>query len=94
MFSSTLVEENLGLLRTEVLLRSFLTEFKIQASNVARRQAQLRNSASDPRSLLKGLIEDVLSPCSPDRSGGKSIANRSWESTDVDRSMTWVGPLK
>ncbi|KAE9383966.1 hypothetical protein BT96DRAFT_950902 [Gymnopus androsaceus JB14] len=58
MFSSTLVEENLGLLRTEVLLRSFLTEFKIQASNVARRQAQLRNSASDPRSLLKALIED------------------------------------
>ncbi|KAE9387823.1 hypothetical protein BT96DRAFT_1004762 [Gymnopus androsaceus JB14] len=58
MFSSTLVEENLGLLRTEVLLQSFLTEFKIQASNVARRQAQLRNSASDPRSLLKALIED------------------------------------
>ncbi|KAE9384782.1 hypothetical protein BT96DRAFT_1007730, partial [Gymnopus androsaceus JB14] len=58
MFSSTLAEENLGLLRTEVLLRSFLTEFTIQASNVARRQAQLRNSASDPRSLLKALIED------------------------------------
>ncbi|KAE9398674.1 hypothetical protein BT96DRAFT_994611 [Gymnopus androsaceus JB14] len=58
IFSSTLVEENLGLLRTEVLLQSFLTEFKIQASNVARRQAQLRNSASDPRSLPKGLIED------------------------------------
>ena len=57
-FSSTLVEENLGLLRTKVLLWSFLTEFKIQASNVARRQAQLRNSASDPHSLLKGLIED------------------------------------
>ncbi|KAE9382749.1 hypothetical protein BT96DRAFT_1010090 [Gymnopus androsaceus JB14] len=37
MFSLTLVEENLGLLRTE---------------------AQLRNSASDPRSLLKALIED------------------------------------
>ncbi|KAE9383624.1 hypothetical protein BT96DRAFT_1008960 [Gymnopus androsaceus JB14] len=58
MFSSTLVEENLGLLCTEVLLQSFLTEFKIQASNVARCQAQLRNSASDPRSLLKALIED------------------------------------
>ncbi|KAE9382665.1 hypothetical protein BT96DRAFT_1010239 [Gymnopus androsaceus JB14] len=58
MFSLTLVKENLGLLRAEVLLQSFLTEFKIQASNVARCQAQLCNSASDPHSLLKALIED------------------------------------
>ncbi|KAE9395492.1 hypothetical protein BT96DRAFT_997608 [Gymnopus androsaceus JB14] len=56
--SATLVEENLSLLRTEVLIWSFLTEFKIQASNIACHQAQLRNSASDPRSLLKGLIKD------------------------------------
>ncbi|KAE9400478.1 WD40 repeat-like protein [Gymnopus androsaceus JB14] len=51
-------------------------------------------SGSDDHSVQFWDAESVLSPCSPDRSGGKSIANRSWESTDVDRSMTWVGPLK
>ncbi|KAE9394806.1 hypothetical protein BT96DRAFT_942915 [Gymnopus androsaceus JB14] len=41
MFSSTLVEENLGLLHTEVLLWSFLTEFKIQAKMDTERLSML-----------------------------------------------------
>ena len=36
----------------------------------------------------------LLSPCSPDRSGGESIAHQSWELIDVDRLMIWVGPSK
>ncbi|KAE9400039.1 hypothetical protein BT96DRAFT_938935 [Gymnopus androsaceus JB14] len=44
--------------RRRLFMHAARSNTVIQASNVARRQAQLRNSASDPRSLLKALIED------------------------------------